>query len=136
VTDGTSALVLFHVAFTLAAHYLTPAHVAVCWFQLTLGEQTRLRSVPGDGGSLRASSSGAFAGWPRQRPAVLPREGMGQPRHEPVQSSQLERALLPAGLVFCPHGDLNWLVGGCGWAEGADPPGTQRDGVARSCGVW
>lgn len=45
VTDGTSALVLFHVVFMSAAHYLAPAHITVCWLQLTLAEQTCLRSI-------------------------------------------------------------------------------------------
>lgn len=75
VTDGTSAFVLFHVVFMLAAHYLAPAHITVCWFQLTLAEQTRLRSISArgqDGGFLYVSSSGAFTGRPRQSPAVLP----------------------------------------------------------------
>lgn len=71
VTDGASALVLFHVLFMLPP--FTSPQFTVYQFPLTLAEQTQLCIFRSSGrGFLHSSSPGAFMGCPRPSRILLP----------------------------------------------------------------
>lgn len=109
VTDGTSALVLFHVLFMLATLYLSPVHSlpvsahigrtdsALHLWELRMG-------VPS------FQQPWGFHGMSEAIPHPAALKGTVQPTMN--QFSQLKTALVLVGPLLCLHGDLTCMLAG------------------------